>query len=127
MIVEEKDLYIGLGCSVILNIFLVILIVFFAPQCRREHLEEIDWECHFVDSEEMAINLAGACLKLDYDVNTEQYTDYEAEAVYNELSNEWIVTFTPKDLDENKKSMVVIRRDNKGLTILQNACVSDIL
>lgn len=99
----EKDIYIGLCSSLIFNIFLVILIVFFEPVCEREHLNTIDKSGNMVDSEEMAVELACACLNLDYDAEAPQNAAYDAEAVYHDTGHEWIVILTLKDSGKDEK------------------------
>lgn len=100
---EKRDIYIGLCSSLILNIFLVILIVFFEPVCEREHLDTIDKNGNLIDSEEMAVELAYACLNLEYEAKAPQNAAYDAEAVYHDTGHEWIVILTPKDSEESEK------------------------
>lgn len=115
---EIKILYGCIGISIIISLFLCFYIVQCKPICERAHTDEIDRDRDAIGSEEGATEIAAACLKLEYDYESHETPYYDVEVYYNDLSYEWIVTFTPKESEEERVKMVAIRRDYDAITIL---------
>lgn len=108
---EIKILYVCIGISAIVGLFLGFYIMIYKPACEKYHVDEIYRNRNEVRSEEEAAEIAAACLNLAYDSELQETPDYDVAAIFNELSYEWIVIFTPKESEEDGTKMVAVRRD----------------
>ena len=118
---ETKILYACIGISVIAGLFLGFYIMIYKPACERHHVDEIYRDMRSIDevnSEEGAAEIAAACLNIAYDYESQETPDYDVEVIFNELSYEWIVIFTPKDPEQDGTKMAAIRRDFGTVNVL---------
>lgn len=115
---ETKILYVCIGISAIAGLFLGFYIMIYKPACERYHVDEIYRTIDEVNIEEGAAEIAAACLNIDYDFESKEAPDYDVEVIYNELSYEWIVIFTPKGSEEDGTKMAAIRRDFGSVNVL---------
>lgn len=115
---EIKILYVCIGISAIAGLFLGFYIMIYKPACERYHVDEINRNVNWVESEEGAAEIAAACLNLAYDYESQEAPDYDVEIIFNELSYEWIVIFTPKDSEQDGTKMAAIRRDFGTVNVL---------
>ena len=115
---EIKILYVCIGISSILGLFLGFYIMIYKPACERYHVDEIYRNIDSVNCEEGAAELAAACLKIEYDFESQEAPDYDVEVIFNELSYEWIVIFTSKESGQDEIKMAAIRRDFGTVGIL---------
>lgn len=118
---ETKILYACIGISVIAGLFLEFYIMIYKPACERYHVDEIYRDMRSIDevnSEEGAAEIAAACLNIVYNPESQEAPDYDVEVIFNELSYEWIVIFTPKDPEQDGTKMAAIRRDFGTVNVL---------
>ena len=118
---EIKILYVCIEISVIAGLFLGFYIMIYKPACERYHMDEIYRDMRRIDevnSEEGAVTIAAACLNIAYNPESQETPDYDVEAIFNELSYEWIVIFTPKESEEDGTKMAAIRRDFGTVNVL---------
>ena len=108
-----------LGISILISVFLCIYDLNYEPVCERPHLDVIDRNRDIIPDGEEAIKLAEICLGLDSGGEADITPAYDVEAVFNEMSYEWIVVFTPEDLGEDREKIVVIRRDSGAINICE--------
>ena len=115
---EIKILYVCIGISAIIGLFLGFYIMIYKPACERYHVDEIYRNVNWMNSEEGAAEIAAACLNLEYDSESQEAPDYDVEVIFNELSYEWIVIFTPKEAEQDEIKMAAIRRDFGTVNVL---------
>lgn len=113
---ENKILYICLGISLFTSIFLGIYITKCEPVCERIHLDVIDRSIDYISDEQMAIDIAEACLGLDENWELQKNPIFDVKVIYSEESYEWIVVFLPRDLEKVEKRIIGIRRDYGNIT-----------
>lgn len=117
-IIKSNLLIVCFAISILVNVFLIGYRLAYQPDCKREHIEEINRNYDCVPNEKIAKAFAGAAIGLEDNWETQEKFSYTAQCTYNSERYEWIVTFFPTTR-ENIIKIVGIRRDNHFITIYQ--------
>ena len=116
-IIKNKFINICFVISILFSVFLIGYDIAYKPECKHEHLENINWEYDCVSSEELALKFAGAAVGFEDDWEKQNNFSYIAKCTYNIERYEWIVTFIPRDTLSMIR-VIGIRRDNHLITCL---------
>ena len=113
---KRKIIHICLLASFFINVILGSYIVIYNPICEREHLDVVYRSYNWVSNEEMAQELAEACLGLEDDWELQDNPKYEVEVIFCDSRYEWIVVFIPRGTEKGEMKIVGVRRDHGTIT-----------
>ena len=82
-IIKNKFINICFVISILFSVFLIGYDIAYKPECKHEHLENINREYDCVSSEELALKFAGAAVGFEDDWEKQNNFSYIAKCTYN--------------------------------------------
>ena len=98
---RKKYIAVGLACSLLINVSLILNIHNKLPECGRIHTDDINRSLDVIPDERAALKIAK--LKLNKELmgkfGLEDSFEYNITVTYNEELDEWCVSFSNKNIN----------------------------